>query len=194
MRKIVFSCLIVMMAISFGCEKEEISKDQSISIQANKVKRSITVNHTDFRKNFEIIGDNLIVYIDYNDGVEFLNSLPTDDVSIGSNDGLNSVDHFIANYRAEMTANFTIYSIQESSIINCGYVDKWIVNANEYFAYFPNTFGVTVFDTTTSAVRKKPTPTQSTQGNGGNNDDDYEMIPDSIINLTGPNIPYDLCF
>ena len=115
--------------------------------------------------------------------------MPNQNNPLSGINGLSPAEQFISSYRGEMAANFTIYGIQVSSVTNCGYVDKWTVNAEEYFAHFTNTFGVTSLDTTTHGVRKKPQPSTVEDG-----PEEETPNSDDIIYLSGPMFPYNTCF
>ncbi|WP_299125662.1 hypothetical protein [uncultured Winogradskyella sp.] len=174
-----------MLAISFGCERESIDSQEQDLNSKSKYDSNVDIQkrgNRDLPMN-EIIGDTLTVFIDYNDGVAWLEDY--DNTSLGGPVNFDPIENFISNYRADMSANFTIYSIQASTVSNCGYVDKWLVNVHEYRALFATPF-VTTFNTTTNATKHRPKPENHP-------DQDNEGEIPNTIDLTVA-FPYDLCF
>lgn len=190
MKKTIYLCLLVLLAVSFGCEKESITpmenglnaKNKYDSNQDNQRRSSRDLPEDGIGKR-HIIGDTLTVYIDYNEGVNWLENNNT---SLAGQGDFDAIENLISNYRADMLANFTIYSIQASSVNNCGYVDKWLVNVHEYRAHFPTPFYVP-FNTTSTATRHKPKPEVHPEEN---NDGE---VPDSI-DFVSTSFPYNICF
>jgi hypothetical protein len=185
MKKIIYGCLIALLAINFGCEKDEINTaKQDINITSNlsakKVKGEETNEGKMQQQQMHLIlnqiplgTETMDIYLNMNIIEYEYNNDPTNIGYIGD---------FNVFYRNYYGSHFTIYSIEFSNN-NCkDNIEKWTINKSEYID-FVLANAPTAGSGTSSNNAPKPPPLKNS------NEDEDE---DGSVRMT--NLLYIDCF
>ena len=156
MKKIIYSCLLAVLALSFGCEKDEvlieekseilIEETQYQSRQGKNNSGSGTLVTATFLNEIPSGTETLDIYFE-------MDSLETLYLSFPNNPQVNGP--FSVFYRNQWLSSFTIYTIAYSNL-NCNVSrEKWTVNKSEYESFYLTqpTEGVN-----SSSVKPRPVP------------------------------------
>lgn len=181
MKKIIYLLTIALVTIIISCDKEKLitpTEGNTISLQESK---NLAVIPSKGNSSLPNIGQNSINQLT-NSGIIGPNGVPAnvDALALYLDMGLiqknysgTYIGSFSAHYRNEMSAHFTIYSVQ-NALPSCGNIERWIVNKREYEAYAGTTIdpGIIVIDldegndNTTSAGSTSTTTTGWGDANG----------------------------
>lgn len=123
MKKIIYVCLLALLGVSFGCEKDELT-EENLGID-NKVELN-----SDFQKSANG-ADN---YYDENGNPVETYYLYLDMDSIEANYTGSYTGSFSQHFYNEMSAHFTIHSVEYANS-NCGNIERWVVTKQEYDVY-----------------------------------------------------------
>ena len=151
MKKIIYVCLLVLLAVSFGCEKENLNEE---NFESN--------NRVELDSNFQKNG-----FGDDNGNIEDTYHLYVDMDYIEANySGLYN-GPFRDHFQNEMSNYFSIYLV-EFADPSCGNVERWTVNKAEYDAYVALNGPFIGF----IVIENNGSTDGSTSSNGSNNNDD----------------------
>lgn len=136
MKKIIYVCILALLAISFGCEKEEIIIEEQNEVIKDEIQYQSRQN--DNNNSTGIF--RLATYLnEIPPGTETINIyldmdlLEAQYLTYPSNPPI--IGHFNEFYRDHWLGSFTIYTIAYSSAL-CEYnEEKWTVNKAEYMNY-----------------------------------------------------------
>jgi hypothetical protein len=192
MKKIIYGCLIALLAINFGCEKDEINTTEgnATSDTSQKVENDSNLNtKKDPSKGTAKVNGNQ----QYQINTIFLEPIPleTETLDIYYNmdvleDQFNDYDDnpditgpFNIFYRDHWGNYFTIYQITLSNGSCANNIEKWVVNKTEYIAFLNAPPATPTEGTNQSSVKPTPVPKPL---------DSDEPVIISLIN------PYPGCF
>lgn len=145
MKKIIYLCLLAVLAVSFGCSKDEVfTEEQSRNSENTELvngiekgkfnqKNSTTTDQQDYERYSNTA---INIYDEYGvpAGTDVL-ALYLDMSLIQLNySGPSYTGSFNDHYKDEMATHFTIYAV-ESADASCGNIERWIVNKAEYILY-----------------------------------------------------------
>ena len=155
MKKIIYLCLLALLAVSFGCEKEglyeyppeenlekaqtdKLSNDKSGDDMHNSSSANQTSSSAKSSNESPTATTNSTTTLPGNGNDVYYLYLNMDAIEDDYNSDPNNPSYtgpFNIYYRNLMSNNFTIYHIQESTNNSCGNIERWIVDFVEFNQY-----------------------------------------------------------
>lgn len=162
MKKIIYGCLIALLAISFGCEKEEINiTDQdaentsNANVQKNAPNVTAKANGNQQLSNFIFLNtippgtETMYLYLNMD--------LLEDEYNTDPSNTMGYIGDFSTFYRSYWESYFTIYTVEFSPSECEDNIERWTINRAEYIAWLLLQAG-TAGSNTTSDTSVKPEP------------------------------------
>ena len=158
MKKIIYVCLLVVLAISFGCEKEEIDKTEqkakNISDVSSKKVKGKETNEAKRQQQTSLILDPMPPGTQTMD--IYLNMTTIEDEYNNDPSNLGYIGEFNVFYRNYYKNNFSIYIIEFSNK-NCrDNIEKWTVNQFEYLNFVNDPYPTDGSNTSDNSAPKPP--------------------------------------
>ena len=140
MKKLIYVCFIALLALSFGCEKEELNiDDNSEKITDNEIanqENTLDIEAKSQSASVENRSSSMTTEGYYDDDGNLVSTymLYLDMDTIEDNYFGPYTGSFSQHFYNEMSAHFTIHSV-EYAYSSCGNIERWVVSKLEYDAY-----------------------------------------------------------
>ena len=187
MKNLIYVCLLALVAVSFGCEKEELylsPTEESIEIsdinekfEESNSKSDTKASSTSYQRN---VDNSQVNYYDENGNPVETYSLYLDMDYIEANYNGQYFGSFSQHYFNEMSNHFTIHTVEYANA-SCGNIERWVVSKEEYDIYVDSIGG---YHSGVSAVNNGDGNNNSSTSSGSSNTEPDEGWGDEDGNVT----------
>lgn len=182
MKKLIYACFIALLALSFGCEKEELYfHDNSESLIENEQSDQFSSGEFHSKSNSASYENRSSSTSDdgfYDENGNRIAYLYLDMDAIEANYSGFYSGSFSTHYYNEMSMHFTIYNVENANSI-CGNIERWTVSYAEYNMYLTSIGGThvgTILEGS-SDDGENNSSTSSTSGQPGWGDENGNVSP-----------------